>query len=1043
MVERIIRLTSLILILSLLLAVQTIQSTSNYNMGYILESMGIHGPFISYSIDHAKYKYSVEIENLELMINKSWTMIRVDDNYKHVIEPGYPMLPVKTYKIVVDGYIDEDDVKVWVRVKDFKILTIDKPILPAPKPLTYTAYTSNKLIYEPDSGIYSRDEYYPGRVIDLRVYHGLHGRSIIILVYYPIHYNPVRSEIVVISKAEIYIDYNRPYTIHVAGYGLLIITKNDLVDVVKPLKKFYESKGFRVSIVTTEYIYNSTEPAENITDYPGFYNHEQAFFDFIYDELQYKYNWTLALKIINYIRSVKYNYTHVLLIGNALDVPPSFYYLGDDIGDYDAWIPTDLFYASPDYDLIPDLYVGRIPFSDPDDVSKVINKILSWYNTTIPHSRKLYMSGGYPFRQVLMFGETALSTYVKHRSTTMFNTTLLTRTSGNYNKTTIGRIFRGEEGVLWYYALAHGDGESLGDYIVTGEWASYEVLMSKDELLSMPHNPAVPVISSVACINAAWDTDLVEPYYFTPPSFGEAVLLSPAGGIAYIGSSRVAYEYGLSFTVEQGRLTASYYGAALLHEDIIKAYNSFMGKRSYVTLGHIVAEGISEYLSDAATYLRGAIGEIMKLTLLGDPALILPVYPGAYTSKVIDSITPLNAEDYFDVSRLSYYANGKMPLYKLFEDAVLEIKGGDGIYKITLIRLYRSYKYIEAYDKLYNDTINVLWEGVKYSIRFNKSINGLLLIKISAPGWGEYRFILGAAGLYITPNTTTAGSNIHVEGYGLDLLGYDYINIYVAGRLISQHVPIKDGTIEWDLALPYLAPGNYTIVIIPGFTIYYEFFLDPSYMITHNITVYATGRLTIITDNPVISERSGRILLRTLVLYNGRPLDANISVKATLNGEDVKSTIERISTGEYIISISAYTTGICRVYINTSYINETLRAYGSTIVSFTLVDKIYRIGETLIWMNNSLKLILTHAVRQTDALIDIEDKIGSLRYVVDDMKDTLNKNYETTELINAIIKERFDETEGKVEMITSYVLIVIALTGITMIASMLSLMSRH
>ena len=42
-------------------------------------------------------------------------------------------------------------------------------------------------------------------------------------------------------------------------------------------------------------------------------------------------------------------------------------------------MPTDLFYASPDYDLVPNYHLGRLSVSDPAEALNVVEKVERWH----------------------------------------------------------------------------------------------------------------------------------------------------------------------------------------------------------------------------------------------------------------------------------------------------------------------------------------------------------------------------------------------------------------------------------------------------------------------------------------------------------------------------------------------------------------------------------------------------------------------------------------------------------------------------------------
>ncbi len=1014
--------------------------------------MGIEGPYIDHIMEYARYSYKVLVDHVGLTSNGSWIIIdrgRIFNS--RIMEPGKPMLPVKTYMIIIDGYVGREDVRVWVRAWSYYIIPLDKPVKPAPKPLAYMPGSDTTPRSIPDTDVYGVNRYYPGRIVDLDVWYGLGGRTIIAIRYYPIQYNPVENKLVVVDGAEIYVNYPKPSITSRDVKGLLIITSEKLVDEVKPLEDLYSDKGFRVSVVTVEYIYGNIEPAENITSYTGFYNPRDTEFDFIYPVLVSRYNWTLALKIINYIRGVMANYSHILLVGNSSTIPPSFYYKSSSPGTYDSWIPTDLFYASPNYDPVPDLYVGRIPFSDPDRVSRVVDKIVSWYNTDIPHSRRLYMSGGYVFLRTLMFGETTLSTYVIHGSTTMFNTTLLTRTSGNYNRSRILNILRGRERVLWYYALSHGSGDALLDYKLTSYGSTIETLASVSDLLSMDPNPAVPIISSVACVNAAWDEDILESPYFYLLSFGEAVLLSPAGGIAYIGSSRIAYEYGIMFDVDKGSLTSEYYGAALLHEEIIKAYNDLSGRGLYTTLGEVVARGIVNYLVDAVIGAGDSLGEVMKLELLGDPALTPPLFPGAYTGKRVYDIEPLNVDVYIPAYYVDY-ADGGIPFYKLIHPGNLTIEGSDGEYDLYMVRIIGRYGILRSCRGLFTDKLDVE-NGISHYVSiFNESINGLLLLKITSPGWGEYRFVMGSSGVFIGPRENIAGGGIHIRAYGLDAIGIYSVDIYVAGMPVAS-VPVIEGNIEWDAALPYLAPGEYPITIVPRIS-YYSVFKELKELFTTNVTIYERGDLTIVASYPSITDLDSDLRINVSIMYKGIPVDANLTVYVEGPDSGIKPVIEETGLGEYAIIVPVETPGTYHLYIEAVKKNSTLRVYGRTSAVITVVENLYygfrdinnAINNTLYTLNQAFIDISDRLEANNKLLNNINDKTETLTSYIQqliDKADKISREFkDQTSSINRTAMRKFEEEGETLVNISNYVIIAIIMATLAFIASLTSIIKK-
>ena len=988
----------------------------------------------------------------------------------YINSPGLPDLPVLVKVIQINGYIPKNEVKISVKVGSVKFVKLYRPLVPTPQPLAYDAKEPQKIKYIPNEKIYSLDKYFPGTVVDVSVWHGLGDKTFIIIRFYPINYNPLKNELVIINNVILLIHYPNPVKmVEYNKNSVLIITSKKLVNATKPLEKLYEEKGFNVSIETVEQINSTYSPAEP-PPYPGFAH--PFFNDSVYMTLRKNYDFKLALKIINFLRKHKGDYAYVILVGNAKTVPPSYYYeypIKTGLGPYNSWIPTDFFYASPDYDFAPDFYVGRIPFSNPELIEEYIQKEISWYNSSVYRdSNKLILSGGYPFLLPAMFGETAISTFVYDNTTSHFNVTIMARTLGNYNNLTVKKIFEGKTGALWYFALAHGSGTVLGDMLIVKGKSGlptfrFEPLMTSQELLSLKPNPNVPIVSSVACMNAAWDEALVTPTYFMPPSFGEAVLLSPAGGIAYIGSARVAWELtgpvGL-FNVINGTLVAQYYGATLLHEEILRAYNMLGPKGA--TLGEVYERGIMNYLIKAmglygnSIYSAIVLSEAFKAELLGDPALVLPKLPSIRPVKAsIYNVKALNFTTMINLTKIPIVlavAGGTMPIYKSAKSFSLLVSGVNGTYSFEIVRVYRFTLGLILNYNIVNKGPLSLTNGVgiiKQTI--NKNVSGLLIVDLYKEGWGLRKFVLGALGVKILPAKQVAGGLINISGYGLDLFNIKYVNLVIVGRKVASQIPVSiDGTISWSTILPYIAPGKYLITLVPyvpyiimatssSNTASYQYptpkFLEEiQSLLSSHIIVYKKGAISIVAGSPRISA-PGKVSVKIETLYNGElvPAELNITIKDPL-GREVAYSISG-TNGIYDVTFNANNLGTYLLFIKAEANSEYLHAEGSTIIPVSIVYMAYNgtkyIASLITTNNEALSLTLSNISLIRNDLASVETNIGTLLGTAKVIKGNvleimtslgtielnLSKIIEKVEFVNSttiLIKTKLGDIEGKI-----------------------------
>ncbi len=1012
-----------------------------------LESYGIDVPKDSLANSENIISYTTVVDELSIehpVSGEPYVIISINDGSTggRISIPGAPALPYKTYMYIVDGYIDEEDVKVNVLVNSYRVIELKDPIIPAPQPLFYSP-VEQSIVYKIDDKIYSIDHFYPGRIVDVQVFHGLNGRSVISLKVFPLQYNPVENKLIIVEKAYVEIGYSISRKYKFSENRVLILTSEPLVNATNALKELYTSLGYNASIVTVEAIYSNYTEAENITMYPGFYNPAiVGGYDPVYEMLKQVYNWSLALRIISFLRETFGNYSHLIIVGDARTVPPSFYMQSPMMDPYNAWIPTDLFYASPDYDLLPDIYVGRIPFSDPEVISYVAEKISKWYGSEARTSNKLYMSGGYPFGLPLMFGETALSTATLYGWTNAFNTTLMLRTNNNYDRTRVLDILSGSKNAFWYFALSHGDGNALADLLIqmSGEYPLrlFETLASVDDLLAMKESSNVPIVSSVACMNAFWDEALIPPEPFiraSPPSFGEAILLSPAGGIAYIGSARIATELGIQMYVIGGITTADFYGAARLHLDILSAYTELSTMKNVTSLGEIVGYGIAKYLNDVYSvagslgpYMLLAFSEIMKLTLLGDPALKIELPSQPTLDKGVKAVALPKPDVTMKADVLFYYTIGEVYIYRPNTKVKASVYGYDGEYYRLTYKIISTPYTLYGYMPLAKDTISLENGMGSYTIEYNKVFSGKILVKIGCDGWGEIRVLTASLGLSITPSKTIAGSNIVIEGFGLDVLGlyrpYASVDIVVAGRVItSLEVPVT-GYLNWTMALPYLAPGEYPIWFETR-----SWYLPPEIaeslrsILSGKVYVYRVAEIDIALSIPEILEPESELKIIAMTLVEGKPVKVN-SIEAYIlapNGEVLEPSISQyiskelgLVEGAYEISVNASKTGVYTLIIKAYYEDKTMVAQGYRIVSFSISKDIYT-GMTLIRTD----------IEKLKSYIETENKFikNSLKDLADNLV-TLNTSLDKSlsKILEEVVNSRttlVDEIQGVNEALST------------------------
>ena len=142
-----------------------------------------------------------------------------------------------------------------------------------------------------------------------------------------------------------------------------------------------------------------------------------------------------------------------------------------------------------------------------------------------------------------------------------------------------------------------------------------------NNVMRYPANDRVPVVFADACENGAFDLDLVN--LGCRLSFGEALLKSPAGGIAVFGASRLIDNVTLSYFHQGHPVVAKLGGMGGL---VRYALESYRGGSD--TLGKLSSDALYAYIAN--NRMAGSkvqLNRVFAFVLLGDPALKIPVPP--------------------------------------------------------------------------------------------------------------------------------------------------------------------------------------------------------------------------------------------------------------------------------------------------------------------------------------------------------------------------------------------------------------------------------
>jgi len=987
------------------------------NPSAYVKSLGIAVPQQS-PLPHLASVYTLNFKFVKFVSIGSWVLPVVSGANKYIFRTGYPSLPYKVITITLNGYVK--DVHVYTEVLSYKIIKVHERIVPGPTPVVWKALSKTIRFHnllnltipriKINATIYSEDKFYPGALVKYLVLHGLHGKTLIYIYIAPLQYNPVRNELVLVTKMRIYVTYGSAKTIKFNPKGLLIITNNELAPYVeKYLVPIYKAHGYQVTLVTTEYIYKHFKPAPPILNYLGFYVMLYRGSPWIYS-LVGRYNYTLALKIISFLRYTLGNYSYLLIVGGAKIVPPSFYYFSPYefyyVSPYEAWIPTDFFYASPDYDLLPNIYVGRLPFDDPTAIIVYAKKLATWYQTLKSRKPLIVLGGGYPFLTSYLFGESFLETLIDEglgKAPLM----LLTQSEGTFNPATVNTVLQGRMGAMIFFVMAHGDGFGLYEpYLWYFGQYDWETLASYKQLLMYRPSNMTSVVMSIACEDGWWDTDIYPIYamyyYIIPPSYTwwQAVLLSPAGGIAYIGAARTNFDY-LWIELLNGRLVADSYGASRALGDVLLAYANAIGSASNITLGKIFWIGIASYLRETYAFdPYFALQEAFIHELIGDPTILLKLPTKPVNQTVVYSVRALNPVTVLDFTSPFWGLPFTAPIFNAFTNGTLLLNASKGCYVIEVFRVWNlgiitglrslNLMWLKPLTKM-KVCINTAkpFGLAKISIPFyTRGMTGFILLRIIGNNY-FYRYYIGVLGIKTSTTITKLGAKLSIDAVGLDLLGIDNeIAITIDNRPVAMmYIPVS-GEIRYTVSLPYLGVGPHFVGINIvktstnlGYPLY-ELVPIPwpgptgvknleilSHVLSTPIATYAIKPLLIAISAPSIAEVDKELNITIVVLLNGKPVNASLKVSVvTPSGKVVEVKPTEVASGIYRITITprevgTYTIIAQGVVESASKLNVV--AYGYASRSIVSAEKFLKLASYVANTINASTSYLEREVRAT------------------------------------------------------------------------------
>jgi hypothetical protein len=319
--------------------------------------------------------------------------------------PGEPILPLLTKTFELPFGTQLTDIR--CTCGEIQDLSLTQKISAAAVPISQP---NQPQAQSEDTAIYTTNQFFPDTWFSYRLTGGLNARNILTtfltIQINPVRYNPIQNHLQYINTITFEVTYEQPRHPFVPlsnAYDMVIICYDRYAPLLEPLVAHKNSHGVQTKLVTINDIKKGTY-------FPATGRDTQE-------------------KIKYFIKNAKetWNITYVLLVGNYAQVPIRYSLLETDNGTVyeELKFASDLYYADlytangsfcswdsdndgryaewpwshapvDQVDLTADVYVGRLACTFKSEVKTIVDKIITYENTTAGQSwfNRMVVLGG-------------------------------------------------------------------------------------------------------------------------------------------------------------------------------------------------------------------------------------------------------------------------------------------------------------------------------------------------------------------------------------------------------------------------------------------------------------------------------------------------------------------------------------------------------------------------------------------------------------------------------------------------------------------------
>ncbi|MBP7733073.1 MAG: 6-bladed beta-propeller [Caldisericia bacterium] len=528
------------------------------------------------------------------------------EGFEQTCDIGKPQIPYAPMRIQIpEGYAAQS-----VRIASCNFVKRPMPELNDYQPKIWQEQPLAELKNQTPTGLY------PANLGNFKTESGMNGNFATIRIN-PIILDYDTKSMSIATELEIQVELESQASVKSFGSDdetmskAIILTSSKLKTQADKLAKSQKDSGYQVEVVEIENLKGKYEPQKEEPEDRGPANFSKSD-----KEYMKNYDYDFVKRIRSYLLTQVGKIGYITILGDGTLVPPSFYYInGYTYMKVDRYVPSDLYYSSPDLDFVPDFAVGRLPVRNTQEAETVVSKIIDYRKAlSADWFHSINLCGGDPFSGGFE-GELACQSLVDDGLVDNFKVNKYYMTDKKFETEPMKKAFADEVGFV--YVDSHGS----GDAIITEPGK-----ITSDDVMALPKRAKLPILVSVACLNGMYDADVVNYKLDKYPnskglSFGQACMVSPGGPIAYFGGTRLNYA-GVNWSVESGVVkTEPFSEIDRCAKEVINAYHNWSD-----TLGQIMVNAFTKYTgSERGWFSSGKT--TYCFVFFGDPTIKLPSTP--------------------------------------------------------------------------------------------------------------------------------------------------------------------------------------------------------------------------------------------------------------------------------------------------------------------------------------------------------------------------------------------------------------------------------